>query len=137
LTETLSRFVANCPNPDCKASILESEPYPWCTECGERLPEELQSQLPRIREGRTKAAAALANLEKQDVRDAGPVEVLGRPLFCTICRHDHFFRQEVDLDVVAGAVLLGISLGAASGTYLVCAACGYVHWFRWLNEGKT
>lgn len=99
-------------------------------ECGERLPEELQSQLPRIREGRTKAAAELANLAKQDIRGAAPVEILGRPLLCIICQHDHFFRREVDWPTVAAAAFLGISLGAASGTYLICAACGYVHWFQ-------
>src|SRR5215212_7976632 len=131
LAEAPSERIANCPNPDCKSPILSNHPYPWCAECGERFPEDIQARLSRVQETRTKAAVAMADLQRSAA--AQPIEILGRPLQCVVCRHNRFFRQEKEIDLATAltAPFFGASVANSSGTYLLCAACGYVHWFHW------
>src|SRR5688500_17649572 len=126
MAEAPSERIANCPNPDCKSPILSNHPNPWCTECGERLPEDIQLRLSRVQETRTRAAAAVAQLQRADAPQ--PVEVAGRALQCVICRHDHFFSRVVDSTMVVAAAILGAHMSNVRGTYHVCAECGYVHW---------
>lgn len=120
--------VASCPNPACKSPILSSHPYPWCTVCGERFPENIQSLLPRLQEAKMKAATIREDLLQEVSETAKPVEILGRPLHCVICKHDHFFCEKVDSKAVLAAALLG-TIAASRGAYFICAECGYIHWF--------
>ena len=131
MAEAPSERIANCPNPDCRSPILSNHSNPWCLECGERLPEDVQLRLPRVQETRTKAAAAMADLVKQSGDIAQPFEVLGRPMTCVVCWHDRFFRKELDLRAAAASLFDDNNLTSAKGTCLVCSRCGYVHWFSW------
>jgi DNA-directed RNA polymerase subunit RPC12/RpoP len=51
-------MVATCPNAKCSKPIPDDHSYTWCTACGEKLPDSIQLQLPKLQEGRTKAEVA-------------------------------------------------------------------------------
>ena len=56
------------------------------------------------------------------------VAVKGRPLRCVVCQHDYFYERRAQLH---GGVATFFNLEWASPTCtcVVCAHCGYVHWF--------
>jgi predicted nucleic-acid-binding Zn-ribbon protein len=123
LAET-SEQIAICPNRDCKSPIPSSHPYTWCSECGERLPDDIQARLPCVQDVRRKAAAARSSLRSQS-KGTESIEIHGRPLRCVICRHDRFHRQAKDVGTLAAEFF-----GFEANEYFVCGECGYVHWFR-------
>lgn len=55
-----------------------------------------------------------------------PVEILERPLRCTICGHDRFWRRTARLRTGAGYFF---NWGKPSAICFVCVECGYIHWF--------
>lgn len=54
--------------------------------------------------------------------------ICDKPLHCLICRHDRFYQREAQLNTAA-ASFFGFDFANQSGTCLVCAECGYIHWF--------
>lgn len=56
------------------------------------------------------------------------IEVLGKPLRCEICKHDHFWRRDAQLNT-AVASFFNFDWANASAVCIVCDACGYIHWF--------
>lgn len=60
--------------------------------------------------------------------EASQVEILGTPLRCEICDHDLFFQREGKIQTT-GMTLLELDWLNASANCVVCARCGYVHWF--------
>jgi hypothetical protein len=52
----------------------------------------------------------------------------GRSLKCLVCGHDRFWQREAQLNT-AGMTFLGLDWANASGICVVCANCGFIHWF--------
>jgi predicted nucleic-acid-binding Zn-ribbon protein len=52
----------------------------------------------------------------------------GKPLECLVCRHDRFWNREAQLHTML-ATLFGLDWANQSATCVVCANCGYIHWF--------
>jgi hypothetical protein len=52
----------------------------------------------------------------------------GRPLKCLICGRDRFHTREAQLNT-AGMTFLGLDWANESGVCVICANCGYIHWF--------
>lgn len=57
-----------------------------------------------------------------------PCQVNGMALRCLVCGNDQFSKREALLNT-AGASFLGFDWANASGICLICADCGYIHWF--------
>lgn len=113
----------------CNHPIPLDHPYAWCSECGERLPEELQARLPRLRKISEAAAADRARIKaEQPEAYYGPVEILGRPMRCLICQHDRFSQREIHLPS-ALAPFLEDEIEGPIVINFVCGKCGYVHRF--------
>lgn len=51
-----------------------------------------------------------------------------KPFACLACAHDHFREREAQLNT-ATATFFGFDWANATANCLVCAKCGYVHWF--------
>jgi threonine synthase len=66
--------VAKCPK--CGKLIDETHETPWCTKCGEPLPEDIKSRLPKVVARR--AAADAAKLRSDDVRGQSASPVVNR-----------------------------------------------------------
>ena len=56
------------------------------------------------------------------------VEILGKEFNCQVCRNDKFWRREAQLNTAA-ATFFGFDWANESAICLVCAKCGYIHWF--------
>lgn len=54
--------------------------------------------------------------------------VLGKPFECIVCHHDRFREREALLNT-ALATLFKMDWANESAMCMVCANCGYVHWF--------
>lgn len=54
------------------------------------------------------------------------MNVAGIQLSCEICKHDHFFSREAQLNTPA-MTLFDLDWMNATATCAVCAKCGYVH----------
>jgi len=61
-------------------------------------------------------------------KEALPVEIVGLRLHCEICKHERFFDRKGQLNT-AVASLFNLDWFDATARCLVCANCGYVHWF--------
>lgn len=61
-------------------------------------------------------------------QDPVPMNIAGVQLACEICKHDHFYRREAQLNT-PGMSLFDLDWMNATATCAVCANCGYVHWF--------
>jgi hypothetical protein len=60
------REVEKCP--DCESPIFVDHPYTWCSNCGERLSEEIQLKLPKLDELR--AILAIKIIRNPDLQDS-------------------------------------------------------------------
>lgn len=60
--------------------------------------------------------------------DPEPMVVEGHQLRCEICQHDRFFEREGQLNT-ALATFFNFDFANPTARCLVCANCGYVHWF--------
>jgi len=49
-------------------------------------------------------------------------------LFCEICKFDHFWRREAQLNT-AVATFFSFDWANPTATCYVCDGCGYIHWF--------
>jgi len=56
------------------------------------------------------------------------VTVVGKPLLCEICHHDRFWQRSAQLHT-AVASFFDLEWVQPSATCMVCANCGYIHWF--------
>lgn len=54
--------------------------------------------------------------------------VAGIGIRCEICRHERFFQREAQLHT-AVATFFDLGWLNPTATCLVCARCGYIHWF--------
>ena len=61
-------------------------------------------------------------------KDPEPVVVEGRELRCRICGRGLFFEREGQLNTSV-ATFFNLDFVNPSARCLVCANCGYVHWF--------
>jgi hypothetical protein len=53
-----AELITHCPNPECGKPIYADHINSWCIECGEPLPENVQAQIPKLRELRARASVA-------------------------------------------------------------------------------
>lgn len=60
--------------------------------------------------------------------EAAPVEILGQRMRFEICHHDQFFQREGKIQTTA-MTFFELDWLNASANCVVCAQCGYVHWF--------
>lgn len=56
------------------------------------------------------------------------VQVWNRDLECQICRGDRFWKREGHLNASV-ASFFNLDWTNPSATCLICASCGYIHWF--------
>lgn len=63
-----------------------------------------------------------------DKAEPGPVEILGTPMRCEICGEDRFYQREGKIQTT-GMTFFELDWLNASANCVVCARCGYVHWF--------
>jgi hypothetical protein len=56
------------------------------------------------------------------------VQILGSPMRCEICHHDLFYQREGKIQTTA-MTFFDLDWLNASANCVVCAQCGYVHWF--------
>lgn len=61
-------------------------------------------------------------------KDPETFEVKGKPFRCQVCNHDLFTKRSAQLNTAALS-FLDLDWMNQSATCLVCAECGYVHWF--------
>jgi predicted nucleic-acid-binding Zn-ribbon protein len=61
-------------------------------------------------------------------QESEKVEILGKEFNCQICRHNEFWRREAQLNT-AVATFFDFDWANESAICLVCANCGYIHWF--------
>ena len=66
-------------------------------------------------------------------KDPEPAVVEGHTLRCEICTHDRFFEKEGQLNTPV-ATFFNLDFVNPSARCLVCANCGYVHWFLPLSK---
>ena len=57
------------------------------------------------------------------------VKVLDNDLNCLVCGHNEFWQREAKLNSTA-AELFGLAWANTSAACVVCANCGYIHWFH-------
>ena len=57
------------------------------------------------------------------------VQVLGKDLACLICSHNEFWQREAQLNTGA-AELFGLAWANTSAACVICAECGFIHWFH-------
>ena len=60
--------------------------------------------------------------------EAEPTYVDGKPLHCLVCEGDRFWRRRSQLNT-ALATFFSFDWANRSATCVVCADCGYIHWF--------
>jgi ribosomal protein L37E len=114
MAKTEKVAVASCPH--CGKSVWSDQPYPWCAECGQSLPNEIKAKLPQL-------PAAPPPKEQGE-----PLAVLGNAVHCPICRHDRFVSRRTLVETRAGA-LLGKGWASPTATNHLCTRCGYMLWF--------
>jgi hypothetical protein len=61
-------------------------------------------------------------------QEAQPMHITDVQLSCEICKHGFFYTREAQLNTPA-MTLFGLDWANATATCVVCANCGYVHWF--------
>jgi predicted nucleic-acid-binding Zn-ribbon protein len=54
--------------------------------------------------------------------------VLGKPFKCLVCHHDQFFERAAQFNT-ALATFFNMEWTGPWAMCIVCANCGYVHWF--------
>ena len=56
------------------------------------------------------------------------IEIFGRQLKCHVCENDRFFKREAQLNTRT-ATMFSIDWANPSGVAVICAHCGFIHWF--------
>lgn len=70
MAKASAEVMTHCPNPECGKPIYSDHTNPWCIECGETLPDEVQEQIPQLREFRARASIAQSSLVEPRAVDA-------------------------------------------------------------------
>lgn len=60
--------------------------------------------------------------------DARPVTIVGKPLQCVVCGHDHFAERKAQLNTRL-ATFFDFDWVNPQAECYICSRCGYVHWF--------
>lgn len=76
----------------------------------------------------TQSARTIEVMALFKTKEAGPVSILGNQMTCEICGHDQFYQREGKISTT-GMTLLDLDWLNQSANCVVCATCGYVHWF--------
>lgn len=72
MAKASAEVIAHCPNPKCGKPIYSDHTNPWCIECGETLPDNVQEQIPHLREFRARASTVRSGpVEPRAVDAAG------------------------------------------------------------------
>lgn len=64
---------------------------------------------------------------------ATPVLILGKELRCLVCDGDLFWQREGMLNT-ASAMFLNFAWANPRVTCVICAFCGFIHWFAPLKK---
>jgi DNA-directed RNA polymerase subunit RPC12/RpoP len=112
MKETARQEVGRCHH--CGTPIWSDHPYAWCSECGERLPDDIKAAFPRAQSPRAETGTAL--------------EVEGKAVPCPICGHDRFWTRKTLMDT-RGASLFGVDWVNPTAMNYICNRCGHVLWF--------
>ena len=67
-------------------------------------------------------------MDMPTAKNAAPTQVAGLDLHCEICRHDRFFERQGQLNT-AVASFFSFDWVDPTARCLICANCGYIHWF--------
>jgi len=67
-------------------------------------------------------------MDMPTAKNAAPTQVAGFDLHCEICRHDRFFERQGQLNT-AVASFFSFDWVDPTARCLICANCGYIHWF--------
>jgi hypothetical protein len=70
MAKSSAEVITHCPSPKCGKPIYSDHTNPWCIECGEPLPDNIQEQIPQLREFRARASAARSGPVKTRTVDA-------------------------------------------------------------------
>jgi len=63
------------------------------------------------------------------------VYILGEQLRCEICAHDRFWERKAQLNT-AVATFFSFDWANPSARCVVCARCGFIHWFLPPRESR-
>lgn len=67
-------------------------------------------------------------------QEAKAVQVLGRDLRCEVCHHTTFWQQSAQLHGAVASFFQLEWLTGQSAACVICAKCGYIHWFMPVNS---
>jgi len=67
-------------------------------------------------------------MDEPTAKNAAPTQVAGIDLRCEICQHDRFFERQGQLNT-AVASFFNFDWVDPAARCLICANCGYIHWF--------
>jgi hypothetical protein len=70
MAKTSAEVITHCPHQKCGKPIYSDHINPWCIECGEPLPDNIQEQIPQLREFREKASVARSSPPEPRAVDA-------------------------------------------------------------------
>jgi len=57
-----------------------------------------------------------------------PVEMLGKPFCCQVCKHDTFYTRRAQLHAGV-ATFFNLEWASPTCDCIICSHCGYIHWF--------
>lgn len=67
-------------------------------------------------------------MDAPTAKTAAPIQIAGVDLHCQICEHDRFFERKGQLNTRA-LTFFRLDWINPAACCLICANCGYVHWF--------
>ena len=67
-------------------------------------------------------------MNEPTAKTAAPLQVNGFDLRCQICQGERFFERQGQLNTKA-ATLFNLDWINPTARCLICANCGYIHWF--------
>ena len=67
-------------------------------------------------------------MDESTAKHAAPTQVAGNDLRCEICQHDRCFERRGQLNT-AVASFFHFDWVYPTARCLICASCGYIHWF--------
>lgn len=102
-----AQIVGDCPT--CQKEILADYSYTWCTDCSERLPDEMQKKLPRLDPIRAGLALAENPVLLNTLTDAEKRSIPTQRIVSELRQRASLLR------LLAGGIMVGITLFALIG----------------------